>query len=200
MGATVEVELVRHGFYPAGGGKVVLRVDPCDGWKPLTLLERGKLIQRKVVAKVANLPEHIGERECDLIRRKFQWKESDCEVQKIESNGPGNVVLVELRYEHVTEVFVAFGEKGRKAEHVARELTRHVQRFQKSKSPVGEHLADQLMLPMALASTSGVGGGSFRTLDLTEHSTTHIEIIRKFLDVGITTDVRGRDDVEIRVV
>jgi RNA 3'-terminal phosphate cyclase (ATP) len=47
---------------------------------------------------------------------------------------------------------------------------------------IGVHLADQLLLPMALA-----GGGSFTTLLLSPHAATNMDVIKKFLDVEIKT-------------
>ena len=199
MGVSATAELVRHGFFPAGGGQLTFDVTPSSAWKPLQLLERGKLIQRRVIALTSNLPEHIGERECDVIRRRLQWRESDCLVDAVESNGPGNVVLIELRYENVTEVFIAFGQKGRKAEQVGRDVARQAQRYLGSEVPVAEYLADQLMLPMALAAVNGATGSAFRTLPLSDHSTTHIDIIRQFLDVEISVESLDEDDVLVKV-
>jgi len=48
---------------------------------------------------------------------------------------------------------------------------------------VGEHLADQLLLPLAVA-----GGGRFRCADLSLHASTNIDTIRAFLDVQIRTE------------
>ncbi|MGZ5433965.1 MAG: RNA 3'-terminal phosphate cyclase [Thermoanaerobaculia bacterium] len=51
---------------------------------------------------------------------------------------------------------------------------------------LGEHLADQLLLPMAFA-----GGGSFTTTPLSGHATTNLEVIRRFLDVRMeVTELR----------
>lgn len=200
MGPNVEARLESPGFYPAGGGRLFVSVDPVASWQPLQLIERGKLIDRSVRALVSNLPEHIGERECDVVRRKFQWKLSDDSgVVSVDSPGPGNVVLIELRYENVTEVFIAFGEKGRKAEQVARDVARQAQRYLKTTVPVGEHLADQLMLPMAMACASGAGPSVFRTMALTDHSTTHINIIREFLDVEIAVEELAADEIRVQV-
>lgn len=192
MGGDVSATLVRPGFYPAGGGRVELKVQPCRDLKPLELLSRGKPGAHQVRAMVSNLPVHIAERECDVVRRKLQWPDNCCKVLEVNSNGPGNVVLVEVRFENVTEVFVAFGEKGRKAEQVARDVGRRVATYLKTDVPVGEYLADQLMLPMAIGKARGTGGGSYRTGPLSRHSTTHIDIIREFLDVEVL--VSEQDD------
>ena len=58
--------------------------------------------------------------------------------------------------------------------------------------PVGKHLADQLMLPLGIGAYLGSGGGVFRTMDLSPHSTTHLEILRRFLEIDIQVD--GEDN------
>jgi RNA 3'-terminal phosphate cyclase (ATP) len=84
-------------------------------------------------------------------------------------------VLVEIESEHITEVASAFGEPGKAAEAVD-----EARAYPACGAAVGPHLADQLLAPMALA-----GRGAFRTSSLTEHSTTNIAVIRRFLGVRI---------------
>jgi RNA 3'-terminal phosphate cyclase (ATP) len=69
-----------------------------------------------------------------------------------------------------------------------------VRRYLASDAPVGSYLADQLVLPLALA-----GGGTFRTQALSRHTTTNIDVIRRFLDVPIVTESEGRDRVLVRI-
>jgi RNA 3'-terminal phosphate cyclase (ATP) len=54
--------------------------------------------------------------------------------------------------------------------------------------PVGQHLADQLLLPLGIGAHQGTGGGTFRTLDLTPHAWTHIDVLRAFLDVDVRVE------------
>ncbi|MEO6323024.1 MAG: RNA 3'-terminal phosphate cyclase, partial [Thermoanaerobaculia bacterium] len=97
------------------------------------------------------------------------------------SPGPGNVVTIEIESENVTEMFVGFGEKGLSSEAVAEKAAREALQYLAAGVPVGEHLADQLMLPMAMA-----GAGSFLTLPLSRHATTNAEVIQRFLPVSIS--------------
>jgi RNA 3'-terminal phosphate cyclase (ATP) len=59
---------------------------------------------------------------------------------------------------------------------------------------VGDCLADQLLLPLALA-----GGGAFTTVGLTRHSATNIAVIRTFLDVAVTAETAGSDALRVQV-
>lgn len=191
MGARVTVELERPGFYPAGGGRFHVQIDPVAALQPIELVDRGPVRRCEAEALLSDLPEHIAERELDALCEPLQWSRQWGHVQQVEQPlGPGNVLLATIESEHITEVLAGFGEKGVRAEEVASRLAREVRRYLRAEVPVGEHLADQLLLPMALA-----GGGVFRTLPLSRHAHTQIEVMRRFMEC----DVRVRDESE-RVV
>jgi RNA 3'-terminal phosphate cyclase (ATP) len=86
------------------------------------------------------------------------------------------VRLIELEAEHVTEVFTAFGRLSVCAEDVAKEALCQAEEYLRAGVPVGKHLADQLMMPPGIGAYLGSGGGVFRTMGLSLHSTTHLEI------------------------
>ncbi len=194
MGPQVSATLVRPGFFPAGGGEVVIDIQPVQSLKPLELVDGGPLVRRHATALVSRLPRHIAERELATIRRKLGLSEGETTVREVESVGPGNVVVIEIQHQHVTEVVTGFGQRGVKAEKVAADAAREAKDYLAANVPVGEHLADQLLLPLALA-----GGGRYRTTKPTPHTTTNVETIRKFLDVAIEIDEVEDDGFEIHV-
>ena len=100
--------------------------------------------------------------------------------------GPGNVLLLTLEDEHVTNVFAAFGEKSVTAEAVARQAVQHVRDLLASSAAVDEYLADQLMVPLALA-----GGGGFTTARISMHARTNAEVIERFLPVRFQFGEQG---------
>lgn len=103
MGPTVQVQLRRHGFYPAGGGQFTVQIRPTQQLGRLELLERGPITARRVRAIVANLPRHIAERECRTIAEKTRWEESCFSIEEVvDSHGPGNLVIIELESENIT--------------------------------------------------------------------------------------------------
>jgi RNA 3'-terminal phosphate cyclase (ATP) len=181
MGARVEARLERYGFYPAGGGRFEVVVRPAKKLEPIELNERGKILNRRATALAAHLPRSIAERELGVVHRKLSWPQEWLKAESTtNSPGPGNVITLEIQNENLTEVFTGFGERGVAAEAVADQAVIAARRYLASDVAVGEHLADQLLLPIALAR-----GGSFTTVPPTRHTTTNIEIIRKFLDVEI---------------
>jgi RNA 3'-terminal phosphate cyclase (ATP) len=196
MGAEVRATLERPGFYPAGGGRMTVAVEPVPALRPLRVLERGEIRRRRARAVVANLPEGIARRELAVVKDRLGWPDEALEVVRIgdAGRGPGNVVLLELESEHVTEVFTGFGEPGVRAETVAQAAVTEARGYLAAGVPVGPHLADQLLVPIALA-----GGGAFRTCALTRHATTNMEVIAEFLDVRFTVSPAGDGAVVVEL-
>src|SRR5206468_2379795 len=102
------------------------------------------------------------------------------------NEGPGNALLVVLQYEHITAVFSSYGDKGVSAEQVARQVLQEVRAYQAQQAPVGPHLADQLMIPLALAGMQGQKGQYWAT-ELSNHAHTNAGVIEQFLPVQFKT-------------
>jgi RNA 3'-terminal phosphate cyclase (ATP) len=126
------------------------------------------------------------------VAAKSNWPPNSYRVDEItDSPGPGNVLMIEIQSQHATEVFTGFGRYGVKAEHVAEETLREARQYLAADVPVGEYLADQILLPLGIAAWQGGGASQFRTLPLSRHATTHIEILRQFLDCEVSYDSNG---------
>ncbi len=195
MGPRVSATLQRAGFYPAGGGRISVAIEPSSHLVRLDLQERGAILERSAKAVVARLPRSIADRELAVVRETLKWPEACCEaVEEQSSPGPGNILVLGIVSEQVSEVFTGFGEKGVRAEWVAEAAVREAQRYLAAGVPVGPHLADQLLVPMALA-----GGGSFRTIAPTRHLLTNAEVIRRFLPVEISVKQVTENCWDVRV-
>lgn len=195
-GPEVDLSLERYGFYPAGGGRAVAKIKPsATTLQPLTLTERGKLIDRQALVVLSQLPENIAARELDTAARKLGWPKACLKVDQVtNSPGPGNVLLLEAEFENVTEIVTGFGDKKVSAERVASRAVREMKAYLQADAPVGVHLADQLLLPLAMA-----GGGSFRCLRTTSHTITNIETIKMFLDLEVELVPQRDESVLIQV-
>lgn len=187
MGPRFRPQLDRAGFFPAGGGRVSIEIEPVARLAPLELLKVEEPRELGATVLTANLPKHVGAREAKRIQELTSLPVERIDVRELGGvAGPGNAVMVKLKSPTVTEVFSTFGQQGVRAEAVAEQAVRDYRRFLAANVPVGEHLADQLLLPMALA-----GQGSFRTLPLSRHALTQIEVLAKFLEVEIATRSEG---------
>jgi RNA 3'-terminal phosphate cyclase (ATP) len=196
MGPMIEAVLERPGFFPNGGGRCVARIKP-GAWKRLDVPERGALTARIARAIVSRLPPDIAQRELDVVRRKLEWKSATLRAEQVpeaDARGPGNVLLIELGFEHVTELFTGFGRRGVRAEDVARGAAAEAAEYLAADAAVGRHLADQLLLPMALA-----GSGSFRATAWSLHAQTNADVIRDFLPVRIRAEETAENDWRVTV-
>ena len=195
MGARVEATLERPGFYPAGGGRMAIRIEPAHPLKPLELLQRGAIRDKRARALVAQLPASIGESELSALRRHLTLTDQECSVELLGgSSGPGNVLLLEVESESLTEVFTGFGERSVSSREVAQSVADEAREYLASDVPVGRHLADQLMIPLAMA-----GAGSYRTLPLSRHAATNMEIVSRFMPVRFETETEEGRAVLVRV-
>ncbi|MBS0202006.1 MAG: RNA 3'-terminal phosphate cyclase [Planctomycetes bacterium] len=206
MGPTVTATLERPGFYPAGGGRFVVEIEPAppSGLVSFDLLERGDIRSRRGRVLLSNLPGHIADREMEELTRLAQWADGTLVRESTNAHGPGNVVLVELETADVTEVFVGFGEHGVKAETVAKRAIDDLRDYLVADVPVGPYLADQLLLPLGVSAwqsrETSRQCGTFRTMPLTQHSQTQIDVLQAFLEIPIHVDSEGpRESVTVRV-
>lgn len=178
MGVGIECSLGSYGFYPAGGGSFEVVITPAAELKQFELDERGELLEYEAKALVAKIPYKIAEEEIKIIRARLGWEAEAARALTVESRGPGNIVMIKLVSERVTELFTGFGEKGLPLKVVANRAAGKVQRYLNSRAVVDEYLADQLLIPMALA-----GGGSFTTHKPSMHTITNIEVIKQFMEL-----------------
>ncbi len=181
MGANVDLKIIHYGFMPAGGGRILADIQPVETLQPLELTERGE--QKDIVADAffANLPFDVAERELATIGERLGLPENSKRVREVKSDGPGNALIVTVTSDNVTDAFTAFGRRGVRAEEVAEEAADRAKGYITSDVAVGPYLADQLLLPLAVA-----GGGTFTTGFPTLHAKTNASTITKFLPVNIT--------------
>jgi RNA 3'-terminal phosphate cyclase (ATP) len=195
MGAAVQAELVRPGYIPRGGGEVRLRIEPGGRLLPLTLDHRGQPCVRRATATVAGLPRHIAERELAVVASCLGWPPECLSVMEQSPKlGPGNVLTLELGFEQVTEVFTGFGQRGVPAEAVAEGAVAEARAYLDADVAVGPHLADQLLLPLALAR-----GGGFTTVQPTRHTQTNWAVIRLFTNLSLEQTPRAAGAWRLRV-
>jgi RNA 3'-terminal phosphate cyclase (ATP) len=187
MGASIELELHRFGFYPAGGGEITARIQPCPQLRAIELISRGERVNGYGESFIAGIPFRVAQRELECVGLGMGWDAAQLLPRVLPAEqGPGNVLLLTLEYENVTEVFSGFGEKTVRAETVAKNAIQELRHYVGSGAAVGEHLADQIMLLFALAGT-----GRFTTSRVSQHALTNASVIERFLPVAITFEDSG---------
>jgi RNA 3'-terminal phosphate cyclase (ATP) len=195
MGPRVRARLERPGFFPVGGGRFTVEVEPAARLVAFDLLERGALVRTSARALVANLPRHVAEREVAVLARELAIDPAHVAVDEVRrARGQGNACFVFIESQALVEVFTGIGERGVRAEAVAQRTAGAARRYLAAEVPVGEHLADQLLLLYALA-----GRGAFCTLPPTGHTRTQVEVIGKFLDVAVRLESEGPERWRVEV-
>lgn len=188
MGPTVSAQLVRHGFYPRGGGRIEVDIRPallC----PIEATARGNLRTVSATALIAGLPFDIADRELKMAKRLLpEWPETAFVVRQLpEDRGPGNAIILEAAFDEVSEIVTGFGKLGVSAEALAKTAASRMRGYLESTAFAGPYLADQLLLPFALA-----GGGVFTTVKPSQHTRTAAEVIAMF--TGRRWDIAQQPD------
>ena len=162
------------------------------GLQPFDLIDRGAVQEAYAECFAPALPSSVAGRELAALARALGWSGEQLRTPAVRQNeGPGNALLATIAYAHVSEVVTVFGEKGVSAEQVAGALVKEVKAYQASEGALGQHLADQWMLPLALAVVERGGAASFTCTELTEHATTNIRVIEKFVPVRFDVESTG---------
>ena len=197
LGFRARIALEQHGFYPRGGGVVHAWIEPLQRGEPFELLERGPVRARSAVALLARLPEHIGQREIGVLRDRLGLAEESCRIENVTAHGAGNALHVRIDCARVTTLFAGFGARGVPAEQVASRLALEVEQYLNADVALDSHLADQILLPLALAA-----GGRFSTLQPSAHTATNATVIGKFLPLDYRANELGpgRWAIDLRVL
>jgi RNA 3'-terminal phosphate cyclase (ATP) len=198
-GFNAKCELLKHGFFPAGGGKIKIDVQPLDkeSSSAIDFCQPAEKFEISAIIYTARLPSHIADRQRGLLLKSaFAFTDAvkmrlaqPLKFENIElidvtdSDGPGNCIMILLSGQNRKIIFSAFGEKGKPSEKVIREVVNLAIEFLKSGAAIDHFLADQLLIYMAMT-----GAGSFTTDKFSSHLQTNIGVIKKFLPVDFPTE------------
>lgn len=185
-GLKLSLEMERAGFYPPGGGIVHAGIQPQAEIKPLQFMERGGLVGVRGLSGVANLGISVAERQRDEALKRLAHRVSPCriEIEFLKAPSKGTVLLLLAEFEQSQACFFALGERGKRAEQVADEAVDALLGFLSTDGAIDPYLADQLLLPLAIAK----GESRLHTSRLTGHILTNAEIIRTFLPVELAIE------------
>jgi RNA 3'-terminal phosphate cyclase (ATP) len=137
----------------------------------------------------SNLPADIAQRIANRATNVLRGAKLAVDIQPSRERGPGmgaGLFLV-AEYENAVAGFGALGARGKPSDQVADEACHALLAHHATDAAVDPHLADQLLLPMALAA----GASAFTTSEVTQHLLTNASIIRQFLPVQI--EIEGRE-------
>jgi RNA 3'-terminal phosphate cyclase (ATP) len=180
LGAFASLALRRWGWYPRGGGEVRLTVHPARRFHAHSWLTPPDPADFQAISAASRVPSHVIRRQGKRLKERLGGGLPVAEVEA-ESLDPGSFVF--LWGPHAG--FHSLGARGKPAEKVADEVVEDCISFTKRQVALDRHLADQIVLYLALAA----GPSRFTTEEITSHLLTNLWVIEQFL--GHTFEVRG---------
>ncbi|WMS88906.1 RNA 3'-terminal phosphate cyclase [Pleionea litopenaei] len=190
----------RLGFYPAGGGEWQIAVAPFERWQSISFAASKKLSglssQRcKMTVLLNNYDVSIAEKEVKIALNYLNWEGVPYEIKKGRARGKGNTFQIHFQHDEKHLMFESFAQKKVIERDVALTATKHLKAFLDAEVAVEEYLADQLLLPMALAK-----GGEFTTTEPSDHTLTNIAVIEQMLPVQFQVEQLSERQWKIKVL
>ncbi len=186
MGIEATAKLRAWGWYPQGGGEIQIQISGGGNINGINLLERSQLKQVRGLAVVTELPSHIPQRMANRADNLLRQAGLKATIQVLRETGvaPGAGVFLTAEYENSLSGFAGIGRLRLPAEKVADIACGQLLQFHQTGAPVDQHLADQLLLPAALASQQS----QYRVAEISNHLTTNAAIIEQFGLAKVTVD------------
>jgi RNA 3'-terminal phosphate cyclase (ATP) len=187
FGVRSTATLEKFGFYPKGGGKIVVKTSPAKFVGCEIAPEPHKQVEYSIIT--SGLPPHVAEREEKKIQHALHAAGIKCTGEKkaVMTDCAGNAVSLFSG----TIGSSSLGEAGKPAEKVAGEACEAFVSEAKSGAAVDSHLADQLLLYAALAE----GGTKFSTSKFTSHLETNAQVLRNLTGRDIILGGEGKVEV-----
>ena len=204
LGARVVAELGAWGFFPSGGGEIMLTIGAPEAPeeraapRPFERIERGRLAGVEGRAVVANLPAHIAQRMAGQAESRLQRLGVPLAIRREEvtAQSPGAFIFLKATYENTVAGFCAHGRRGKPAEVVADEALSDLLAFNDADVVMDRHLADQMLLPLSFAG----GVSEFTCEAVTRHLETNAWVIEQFGIATISITHRSDDTGHVRIV
>jgi RNA 3'-terminal phosphate cyclase (ATP) len=189
LGVTIKASIERYGFYPKGGGKILVQVSPehaLDRSWDIDFIDQPKVGLIRGVSGVGNLPLSIAERQKTAAERALgvAGLATSIEVISVASPGPGAFIFLKPEGDTCLAGFSSIGERGKRAEKVGGETASALLEYGAARACLDPHLGDQIALYLALSPSAA----AFTTSRITHHLLTNLRVIQQFLAISYTVD------------
>ncbi|UCF69666.1 MAG: RNA 3'-terminal phosphate cyclase [candidate division WOR-3 bacterium] len=183
VGATLDVDVRRHGFYPRGGGVVRAKIEPSD-ISPLMMRERGEVKDIKVWIHAARHLKGALVAERMLAGFAGVVKDAKAQCSYVDAVSPGCFMTARARFDNGIVGSSALGKRGKPAEQIGIEAASELKTAIDSGAAVDNWMVDQLIPYMAMATHRTGESSQVRVPSLTEHAQTNIWVVEKFMPVS----------------
>jgi RNA 3'-phosphate cyclase len=179
MGAKVEIEILKRGYYPEGGARLKAKIFPTK-LKPINLTERGEIKKILIISGASQSLKNkkVAERQVAGVKEILGKLNLPTEekIEYYDTQSPGSQVCLIVEFENTILGTDNLGKIGKRAEDVGKEAALDLLKEQKTNACLDRHLADQILPYMALAE----GKSQVTVSEITEHCKTNIWVIEKF--------------------
>jgi RNA 3'-terminal phosphate cyclase (ATP) len=201
LSISAKVTIKNWGWYPMGGGRIQATIQgrapgaaiqiPDEAIANQTLGERGALRRVRGLSASSNLPKHIRTRQERAALQALRSSGVNARVDVVDapSKGQGTIVFLWAEFERTMAGFTALGERGKPAERVAEEAAGQLLDYLRGAATLDRHLADQLVLPLALAA----GPSQFTTEAVTGHLLSNAWVVNQFFPARVQVEGRERE-------
>ena len=183
MGVDLEIHLEMYGWVPEGGGLISVYLAGNSELVGQNMLHRGPIERVCGTAVGCNLPSHIPQRIANRALNLLEPLDAPLDIRpcRTRSISTGAGLFLSAEYVNGRGGFDVLGRKGVASEVVAEQAVNAMLEFHDHSASVDQHLADQLVIPFALAEGESV----FCTPSLTPHLLTNIAVVEAFTDIPI---------------
>jgi RNA 3'-terminal phosphate cyclase (ATP) len=175
IGIEVEIDVIRRGFYPKGGGIVKTRIHSTNHLDSVNLITKS-IPNPLAISICAKLPRSVAERQMSaalnyLFEQGVGWTDMKIDVEDSISAG-SSIVLYSVGDDGPFVGADTIGERGKPAEKVGRQVAQLFLKEYHSGAPIDAHLGDMLVMPLFLAK----GDSKIRVSSITQHMNTDLHV------------------------
>ena len=183
IGASLELKILSHGYYPKGKGAIRINSDPARRLNSWNCVSRGEIKSLCVDSVCGNLPKDNAKIQGEAAVREFQLKypkiKAFMSYKSVESLSPGSSCTCYAICENSILGSSSLGERALKPEVVGQEASEDLLKSLDRGACLDKYMADQILPYLALAK----GKSSVSIEGATDHFVTNIHIIEKMLPV-----------------
>ncbi len=188
-----EIEVVRRGHYPQGGGEVIVK-EFRGNLEEFSFNEFGDLKEISGISHSTSLPTHIARRQIDGAREILADLNVPLKViEDVTTPGSKGTGIVLVARGKSIMGSSNLGEKGVMAETVGRIAAQELVRELRSGGAVDSHMSDMLVTFSAMANVDYTGS------ILTPHVETNVQVVKKFINAELSLQGRSPFRLKSRV-
>lgn len=181
-----EIEVLKQGFYPKGGGRVKITFQPAKSLSSINILNPGEILSIKEISIAGSLPESVAIRQAESAKNVLSniIKNIQTYSESVNTYSQGTSITLWAETENSILGADNIGKRGIMAEDIGREAAEELMRSIQSKAALDKYMSDQILPFLALAQ----GKSSITVEEITQHCISNISVCEKILGCKFSVD------------